>query len=91
MTAVDSNRIKVEWTVTYAGNLEVDDCTVGYEKLNSGNRMTQMTDDDRIMFTLTGLTPYTQYIVDVTCVNIVGNSEMVVYDRNDVRTNQSGK
>ena len=90
VTAVDSDRINVEWTVTYDGNLDVDNCDIGYKELNSDNRMTKMTNDDRTMFTITGLTSYTDYVVDVTCENTVGGSEMVVYDR-EVRTNQSGK
>ena len=74
----------------YAGNLEVDNCTIGYKERNSDNRMTQMTNDDRTMFIIMDLTPYTYYLVDVTCANTVGDSEMVVYDR-EVRTDQSGK
>ena len=89
MTAVDSNRINVEWNVTYDGNLDVDNCNISYKELNSDNKMMQMTNDDRTMFTITGLTPYTYYVVDVTCENIVGDSETVEYDK--VRTDQAGK
>ena len=85
-----SDKIKVEWTVTYAGNLDVVNCNISYEKFNSDERMIQETSDDRTMYIITGLTPYTEYEIDVTCDNIVDDSEMVVYDR-EVRTNQSGK
>ncbi|XP_072048085.1 uncharacterized protein [Amphiura filiformis] len=81
-----SEGILLKWTITYAGNLEVN-CTIGCTEAG-GTRLTTETGNSNTMYTMMGLTPYTEYMVDLQCHNKVGSSDLREHHSN-VRTNQS--
>ena len=79
--------IRVNWTVTFGGNLDIIGCNVGYTEVLAEKRMVENTTDSDII--LKNLMPYTNYTIDVTCSNSVGSSNIV--QEGPVATMQSGK
>ncbi|XP_072022044.1 uncharacterized protein [Amphiura filiformis] len=87
--AVSAFDIEVSWTIPFIGNKEVTSCTIGYKVFPDG-----MFEEAVIMapittpYNISGLTPYTDYTINVTCTNEVGASETKIVPA-ATRTRQS--
>ncbi|XP_072033997.1 uncharacterized protein [Amphiura filiformis] len=81
--------IEVSWTIPFIGNSDVTSCTIGYQVFPNGKSKEDVIVAPVVTtYNISGLTPYTDYNINVTCTNEVGASETMAVPAT-TRTRQS--
>ncbi len=80
VVAQNHETIRVSWETTFDGNSDLELCTVEYQQAGSMDWVIATTEADGTLFSydITGLMPYTEYLVRLMCNNEIGDSNSVI-------------